>query len=245
MAHPINPMVVDLSHYDPADDYNQVKSAGIVGIIYKATQGGSYQDPTYVAQRSEALKAGLKWGCYHFGDNSDVEAQVRNFIDFAKPDADTLICLDFEDNGSKTMSLIQAEDFVSALEVHLDRDCQTVLYSGNLIKERLGNKVDPFWCERRLWLTQYGSSPSVPPTWNTFWLWQYTGDGDGPMPHTIDGCCPDIDISSYDGTPEQLAAEWATGQAEPAPPAPPTPEELVVTITISAPEGVTVNVVQT
>jgi len=68
------------------------------------------------------------------------------------------------------------------------------------------------------------------------WLWQYTDGTSGPEPHTINGCDPmGIDISSYQGTAEQLAAEWAG-----AAPAPPEPTQL--TVTIIAPAGVKVEV---
>jgi lysozyme len=241
MSYPVNFMVVDLSHYDPASDYNKVKAAGIVGVIYKATQGAGYQDPTYNAQRTAALKAGLKWGAYHFGDGSDVKKQIANFLGFAQIDPETMFCLDYEPNNSSQMSLAQAKDFIKEAEDGLGRPCECVLYSGSQIKEQLGNKKDEFFGARRLWLAQYGPTPSWPPAWDKFWLWQYSGDGQGPQPHTVSGCSPNIDCNSYDGSPEQLAAEWASGQPQPAPP---PPSDLIVTISINAPPGVTVNVVQ-
>jgi hypothetical protein len=33
MSYPIHPMVIDLSHYDPAYDYAKVKNAGIVAVV--------------------------------------------------------------------------------------------------------------------------------------------------------------------------------------------------------------------
>jgi lysozyme len=242
MSEPINFLVIDLSHYDPANDYAKVKAAGIVGVIYKATQGTGYQDPTYDQQRRAALKAGLKWGAYHFGDGSDVKLQVANFLGFAQIDPETIFCLDYEPNASSQMSLAQAKDFITQVENGLGRITECVLYSGNQIKEQLGNKKDAWWGARRLWLAQYGSTPTWPPAWTKYWLWQYSGDGQGPHPHTVDGCDPNIDCSSYSGTPDQLAAEWASGI--PAPPPPPPPTNLIVTLTIDAPPGVTVNVVQ-
>jgi lysozyme len=243
MSYPINFMVVDLSHYDPAQDYNSVCAAGIVGVIYKATQGTGYTDPTYAGQRTAALKAGLKWGAYHFGDGSKIKQQVANFLGFAQIDSDTLFCLDFEDNGSNTMSLDQAKQFIIGVENGLGRPGESVLYSGNLIKEGLGNRQDDFWGSRRLWLAQYGSTPSWPPAWQSFWLWQYTDGTSGPKPHTVVGCDPaGVDCNSYQGTPEQLAAEWASGSAV-VPPGP-TPTDLIVTVTIDVPAGVKVNVVQ-
>jgi GH25 family lysozyme M1 (1,4-beta-N-acetylmuramidase) len=245
MSEPINFLVIDLSHYDPANDYAKVKAAGIVGVIYKATQGTGYSDPTYTEQRTAALKAGLKWGAYHFGDAHNVDDQVANFLSFAQIDSDSLFCLDYEPNGSNTMSLSQAKDFITKAEQGLGRPGECVLYSGSQIKEQLGNKLDDFWSSHRLWLAQYGPTPSWPPAWETFWLWQYTDGTSGPSPHTVAGCdSGGVDCNSYAGTPDQLAAEWASGTVVPPPPPPPPPSDLVVTITIAAPAGVTVNVVQ-
>lgn len=232
----INPLVVDLSHYDPANNYAAVRRAGVVGVIYKCTQGTSYQDGTYLGQRNAALKVGLKWGAYHFADASDPLAQAANFLNTSKLDGDSLFCLDLEENGDSTISEGQAESLVNALEAGLGRPNECVIYSGNLIKEWLGNEQSSFWGARRLWLAQYGSTPEVQPSWEKFWLWQYTDGTEGPEPHTIDGCDPmGIDISSYQGSAEQLAAEWAS-----ASPAPPAPEQVIVTII--APPGVKVEV---
>lgn len=69
--------------------------------------------------------------------------------------------------------------------------------------------------------------------------------------HMTPGCSGGIDCNSYPGTPEQLAAEWASGTAAPpspplppSPPSLPPPSDLIVTITISTPPGVTVKVNQ-
>jgi lysozyme len=239
-------MVVDLSHYDSVDDYAAVKEAGIVGVIYKASEGMTYEDSTYASERKRALKAGLKWGAYHFANSGDVQEQVSNFVQTAQIDPESLFVLDFEDDpDGNTMSLEQAQAWIIGVEAQLGRPGQCVLYSGNLIKEGLDGAspaVRKFFGQRRLWLAQYGSSPSWPDCWKSFWLWQYSGDGEGPEPHTIDGIDGDCDCNSYDGTPEQLAAEWARGFVVPTPP---SPGQQIVTITIDAPPGVTVNVVQT
>src|SRR5258705_4546521 len=115
----MKPQVVDLSHYDPAKNYAEVKAAGVVGVIYKASQGTGYTDPTYRDQRKAALAVGLKWGAYHFGDGSDPLAQVANFLNFAEIDGSTLFALDYEDNSDNTMDLGEAEAFVRAVEAAL------------------------------------------------------------------------------------------------------------------------------
>lgn len=237
----INPIVTDLSHWDPAKDYAQVKAAGYVGVIFKATQGQSYTDDTYVAQQKAAKAAGLKWGSYHFADASGVDGQVTNYMQFACPDPDELFCLDWEDNpgGGGKMSAANAKEWITQVETKLNRPGQCVIYSGNTAKELIKG-VDPFFGARRLWLAQYSSTPTCQASWKTYWLWQFTDGQSGPQPHTVPSIGP-CDINSYDGTPAQLLTEWATGTAEPTPV---PPDQVVVQIVIAAPTGVIVDVKQ-
>jgi lysozyme len=214
----INLLVIDLSHFDFATDYAKVKASGVAGVIYKATQGSGMNDSTYLAQKAEAKAAGLLWGAYHFGDGSDPKDQAQNFLTFARVDPDELFCLDYEDYPSSQMSIGQAETFVVDVEAGLGRNGQCVLYSGNLIKETIRSQDQGFWSARRLWLAEYGPTPKVPAPWAKQWLWQYTDGESGPTPHGVPGVSEKThDCNHYDGTPEQLAAEWATGKASTAP----------------------------
>jgi len=234
MSEAIHPLVVDLSHYEPADDYAKVKAAGVVAVIYKATQGQGWTDDTYVAQQKAAKAAGLKWGAYHFADGSDVDGQVANFMEFACPDPDELFCLDWEDNEGDMMSAAQAKEWIEKVEAALGRPGECVIYSGNTIKEALGDQSDAFFGVRRLWLCQYGTTPEVQASWVTYWLWQFTDGEDGPSPHAIDGI-GHCDINSYAGTADQLIAEW-TGTPQPE------PDDKEVMIDIMVPEGVSVSI---
>jgi lysozyme len=240
MTEPIKPMVVDLSHWDPASDYAAVKGDGFWGVIYKATQGGGYTDPTYVGQRGAARAAGLKWGAYHFADGSDTQGQIDNFLSFASPDPDELFCLDWEDNpGGTKLSVSQAKDWISGVEGKLGRPGECVIYGGNTLKEMIQGK-DEFFGSRRLWLCQYGSSPSLPSSWSSYWLWQFTDGASGPSPHSVSGIGP-CDINSYKlGPPEQLVAEWASGSASPEPS--PEPEGVPVEISVTAPDNVSLSI---
>lgn len=240
----INPLAVDLSHWDPADDYAVVKRAGIVGVIYKATEGQSYTDDTYVAQQRAAKAAGLKWGSYHFADASGVTGQIDNYLRFANPDASELFCLDWEDNpsGNGRMSLADVKTWIKEVERQLHREGQCVLYSGNTAKEQI-NGVDEFLGSRRLWMAQYGSTPEWQESWSSYWLWQFTDGEYGPVPHTIPGIGA-CDINSYQGTAEQLIAEWPTGANDTPAPRPPRPEPRpVVTVAISVPATIELEVV--
>lgn len=243
MSYPVNAMVTDLSHWDPADDYEAVKADGIIGVIYKATEGGGYCDDTYVSQQHAARAAGMLWGAYHFADGSSTAGQVDNFLRFAAPDENELFCLDWEDNpsGNGRMSKTAAIDWITDVEIALGRPGECVIYSGNTAKELLGDEVDEFFGSRRLWLCQYGSTPSWQKSWEKPWLWQFTDGIYGPQPHSVDGIGP-CDINSYDGTPEQLATEWAGNDVYPPTPVPPRLE--AVNVLIAAPPGVIVKVRQ-
>jgi hypothetical protein len=63
---------------------------------------------------------------------------------------------------------------------------------------------------RILWLAQYGPRPVTPRNWPSAWLWQFTGDGLGPKPHSLPGIVGfGIDINSYEGDAMKLAADWS------------------------------------
>jgi lysozyme len=208
---PIRLVVVDMYHGDRLVSFVLAKQAGILGIIHKASEGAGFVDPKYAQRRARARRAGLLWGAYHFGTSDDVDAQVDNFLAAASPDAETLVALDYEENGAETMSLEQARQFLAAIESRLGR--KAVFYSGDLIKDQLGDQVDPFFGSHRLWLAEYGPVPRVPPSWSEQWLWQYSGDGIGPEPRTvagIPGAGGAIDCNSYQQSAADLAAQWAS-----------------------------------
>lgn len=206
----MTPMVVDLYHGDTVSSFKLAAAQGIRGVIHKASQGTTVTDPAYASRRLAAKTAGLLWGAYHFATDEDPKAQLTHFLSCAKPDKDTLLALDFEPNKNNTMSLNQAHDFLFALEASLGR--KAVLYSGNLIKETLPG-IDSFFGSHRLWLAEYGPVAKLPASWQSYWLWQFTGDGIGPGPHTmpgIPGSGGALDLNFYNGSPDQLAAEWAS-----------------------------------
>jgi lysozyme len=210
MAGPMNPTVVDLSHHNVVRSFDKAKAAGIKAVIHKATQGTAYVDRFYAVRREAALESGLLWGAYHFADEQDVGAQVAHFLSIARPGKNTLLALDWEPNGSHTMSLAQAKDFLRL--VHEKTGQKPVLYSGNLVKECLKGQTDPFLCSHRLWLAQYGPKAVLPPGFTNYWLWQYTGDGVGREPHEIDGIpSKGLDLSIFGG--KDMAAEWAPVEA--------------------------------
>lgn len=215
----------DVNHHITDDDaFEMLKRGGCQFVIHKATQGVGITDRAYASRRKAATAAGLLWGAYHFNTGEDVPTQVQHFLEAAQPDKNTLMALDFEDNRGGNMNLAQAINFLGLLDQKLTEIAgvpgrYAKLYSGNRIKEQIvqANKTErDFLAKHDLWLCQYGpkarlidiTAKTLP--WSSYWLWQFTGDGVGPQPHTMPGIATKgIDINRYDGDLETLKAEWS------------------------------------
>lgn len=202
----MKPYVVDLSHHDKVSSFAKAKKAGLQGMIHKATQGTSMVDETFEGRIAAARKAGLLVGAYHFGTDADVDDQVSHFLDTVGDTKDILLALDYEPNPSGgTMSLKQAREWIEKVEEKTGQS--VVVYSGHLIKQELDEDKDGFWGRHRLWLAQYGNNAKLPDAWDKYWIWQYTGDGIGPEPHSIDGIDGDeLDLNTYDG--DDISSDW-------------------------------------
>lgn len=201
------PVVIDIYHGNVVDSFAQARAAGVLGIIHKATTGQTGKDKAYTDRRRDAEAAGLLWGAYHWGTNAPVAAQVDNFLMKAQPGENTLVALDYEIDAKFQMSLDQAREFLERIHEKLGR--RAVLYSGHLIKEKLGNRVDPFFGAHRLWLAEYNPTAKVQKSWSSYWLWQYA-----EKPSTVPGIPGNtagaIDYNHFNGTEAQLRAEWAS-----------------------------------
>ena len=207
------PRVIDISHHNVVKDLKATAAAGVWGVIHKASQGRAYRDPDYAGRRVLAKAAGMLWGAYHFNSGDDVPLQVDNFLTAAKPDDDTLLVLDYEDNRPSNMSIQQAVRLLHLVEEKVGR--KAAIYSGNRLKETIGS-LSPsdraYVISHRLWLCQYGPKAVMPSGFQKYWLWQYTGDGVGLQPHNVPGVIAGnggIDLNVFDGTRDQLASVWA------------------------------------
>lgn len=209
----MQPMVIDLSHHNwdsrPRLDFAKAKAAGVAGVIYKATEGASFQDPFLAKTRLAVQQAGLLWGVYHFATAANADAQVENFLSNANPDAQTLVALDFEHNdpaptNSTTPQI--ARKILAALESRLGR--LPVLYTGAFMFDCFGPRAQPDLGRHRLWWAQYATVARIHPSWADFWLWQYSDGVHGPGQRSVDGIGA-CDCDFFAGTPAELAAHWA------------------------------------
>jgi lysozyme len=219
---PIVPAVADMNHANSVN-FTDLAAAGIWGVIHKARQGTGYGDPAYLARQSLAKGAGLLWGAYDFATGDNVASNVGDFLAYAKLGPQDSAWLDFEDNTESEMSGDQAYEFLDRVSQELGRACG--IYGGNRIREQ----IDPQsakWIEMAkvapLWQCRYINSqppdvgslfkaiPPLPP-WTVNTLIQFTGDGVGPMPHTVQGLENGADLNAFNGSRDQLKATWPGG----------------------------------
>jgi lysozyme len=195
----MNLNVVDISHHNTlvgSAPFAALKSAGILGVIHKASEGLSYVDRECARRRDACEKAGLLWGTYHFLHSGNIAGQVRHYLEVTKPGPNTLLALDHE--ADATIDEVRA--FLQGIIDATGR--KAVIYSGHVLKQQL-RKPDAFLSSHRLWLAQYGPRAVCPPGWSTPWLWQFAESG------AVNGLSGEVDHNYYAGTADQLAREWA------------------------------------
>lgn len=216
----INPKFVDLSHYDDVQDkFAGAARMGIRGVINKLTEGVGNLDHSAFWRIGPALEAGLLYGVYHFIRPGRIAEQAAWFLQHYKdlqaaaPGVFIRIGLDHETAG------VSVDDVKQWLTIVHDATGQwpwLYSYSAFLTDQFKDEQVaadDPFFKKIELWIAAYNDHPHWPPNWEKPVAHQYTGDGNGLPPHNVPGIVIEgskgIDINSYDGTDEQLAAAWA------------------------------------
>lgn len=197
--------IIDLSHQRRIKA-KTAKDSGVIAIIHKATEGLTFKDKNYHHAKAEAKDLGLLWGSFHFSNNTLSSGQVKNYLSYAKPEDDEVICLDFEHNKGNEMSLEQAEEFVTLVKRELGRF--PMLYGGAWMREQIGKNKNEILSQCPLWYRRYASTPKELPTqvWSTYTLWQYTDGVDGGMPRSVNGLA--CDRSWFQGTEAELKAAW-------------------------------------
>lgn len=226
---PIIPIVADMAHFNPVN-FTEMKAAGIVGVIHKAKQGISVKDPKYTVRMNSADELGLLTGAYDFSTHDNVAMDVADFIKYANLGSKRVAMLDFEDNTQSEMTGDMAWEWLDRVQQITGR--AAVMYGGNRIREQIDHQSSK-WIDMaktvRLFQCRYIKGQpadnaalfrAVPPIapWTGNFLIQYAADGAGPQPHTVSGLQNGADLDAFNGTPEELAAQWsgaAPGAAAP------------------------------
>jgi lysozyme len=172
---------IDVSHYQGNINWSAVRKDGVRIAFLKATDGRTYNDPTYKRNLAAAHKAGIAVGAYHFaepdGGRADAIAEAKHYL--AQADlkhVDIVPVLDLE-----TTRLGKA-----ALTAWVDAWTDTVEKATG--KQPMIYVSPSFWAshmnttaemkQHPIWVANWGvSSPSVPAGFGGWDTWQYTSGG--------------------------------------------------------------------
>lgn len=201
--------VIDISHHQhvTVTGAKKIAEAGVIAVIHKASEGRDYRDSTYHERRKLFKSLGFLWGSYHFSSSARPILQVENYLNYAEPEADELVCLDYEPSSSgQNMSYGQMVEFIELVYREIGR--WPVIYGGHLLREVLSNVGQSPVSNCPLWYARYSNTPiGIPPQWQRWALWQYSDGNNGQDPKLIPGFGrPDRD--TFNGTLDELKKNW-------------------------------------
>lgn len=213
---------IDVSRYQGTINFVLVKEAGVLGVIAKATESTTYQDPNYKTNRAGALNAGLAFATYHFLKHGNVRQQMEWYVKTASPREGERVVIDYEDTACTIDDL---EEAVLWLEANRP-DLQISIYGASMLCDDVNACADTsFLADTSLWAARYSTTkePYVGSAWATYTAWQYSDQG------KVDGISGPVDLNMFNGSRENCVL-WFGPAAEPAPMPEPEPEfEPIIT----------------
>ncbi|KAF2496588.1 putative N,O-diacetyl muramidase [Lophium mytilinum] len=176
----------DISHYQTNVNFGAAYSSGARFVIIKATEGNTYQDPSFSSHYTAATAAGFIRGGYHFArpDGASGTAQASYFVAHGggwSGDGETLPgMLDIEYGptsacyGLSTSAMVSwITDFVN--QYHSLTGRYPMIYSTNDWWTTCTGNSKAFSANSPLVLARYGSSPgAIPGGWGYQTIWQYS-----------------------------------------------------------------------
>jgi GH25 family lysozyme M1 (1,4-beta-N-acetylmuramidase) len=203
-AAPARAKGIDVSNWNGAINWTKVAHAGYRFTFAKATEGTSYNDRTYTANRNGSESAGLVFGGYHFarpagkglaGATASAIKQANHFLAFAGPQPGELPpVLDLEATGNLAKQRLLAWTLAWVGQIYSRTGVAPFVYTSPLFwKGRLGDSTAAAAAGTGLWIAHWTakSAPLVPAqNWNgTGWkFWQWTNCVSVPgIKHCSDG----------------------------------------------------------
>lgn len=182
---------IDVSNHQGRIDWKSVAKDENVQFVYiKATEGATYVSPTFEDNISQARKAGMKVGCYHFlRSSSYIRDQFENFKEYCrKGEQDLAPLIDIERKGSWTCDELvdSLQLFADLLEEYYGRE--PIIYtSTNFYNKYLW----PFFNKYDLFIAKYADEEPELKEGASYTLWQFTDCG------SVGGIYTDVDQSRF------------------------------------------------
>jgi GH25 family lysozyme M1 (1,4-beta-N-acetylmuramidase) len=191
---------IDVSGHQRSISWRAVKRAGVAFAFIKATEGVGFVDSAFERHRTDARRAGVPVGAYHFArpdtniSAQDPIAEADHFIDVAEPaEGDLLPVLDLETPGLSSAQMARwAKRFLQRVEKRIGEP--PILYTfTSFWRDKVGDSRT--FTRYPLWLANYGPNDGRPHDvspvggWSSIAIHQYTSEG------SIPGFDGDLDLN--------------------------------------------------
>ena len=179
------PYLIDISNANGPVTWSRVKDAEFVGVWLKATEGASFIDQMFVANRAGAKGVGLRAGAYHYArpdvnpTSPGVEADFFCSVvkKLGRTDLRPVLDLEVKAPGLEWW----ARQWCRAVEKRLG--VFPLVYGSTAFLNKIKAKAP---IGGGLWLASYGADdgrihvPDVPAPWKSYVAHQYTSKGKCP-----------------------------------------------------------------
>ncbi|MGW8377459.1 GH25 family lysozyme [Streptomyces sp. ODS28] len=176
---------IDVASYQP-ENYS---TKGLDFVFIKVTEGRSYTNPKWVAQRKTGRDAGLVTGFYHFVRDGGMQAQADYFLSKINLVAGDILVLDWEDGA---VSNGEKDDWIKYVQRKRPEHKVLLYCSVN------------FWLNRDttsfpgdgLWIAHYNGNPGKPGIQHPWKFHQYTNH---PIDKNVGAFDTKADLKSWAG----------------------------------------------
>lgn len=185
---------IDISAHNGDIDFRKAASDGAEFVWMKATEGADFRDRKFSANHSDAGKAGLKRGAYHFFrfDKDGVEQAINLLEAVGDRRLEMGVAIDIESSGNpEGIDEAIIRERISAMVDYLNlRGLAPTLYCNR--NDYYQYMADSF-PGNSLWICSFSEDPISAP-WN---FWQYNHKG------TVKGIKGKVDLNVFGGSRDE------------------------------------------
>lgn len=198
---------IDVSHYQGAIRWNQVKNAGYSFAFIKATEGKDFVDSWFADNVNQATSAGLLTGAYHFCrafNETQAIAEADHFLEVIQSaggmdllELPPVLDMETPNNSTRKQLVSAVKAFIGRIKEKSGRDA--ILYTYPYFIDRYLDASS--LRDIPLWLASYSPNPPQDKGgWNRWLFLQYTEKG------TVPGIDGPVDLNEFDGGEDELMA---------------------------------------
>lgn len=180
---------IDVSHYQGLIDWAKVKAAGIAFTFIKASEGANIADSLFMRNWTEAKKASIPRGAYHFYRFAVAPLTQANFFvsQLGEDIGELWPVIDVEEDIKPVNAGTSIRVFCDRVFALIGRRC--LIYTGAWwwTAARLGG-AQAWVKDYPLWIAAWVQVPPIPSDWKSYTIWQYSSTGH------VDGINGNVDL---------------------------------------------------